>query len=337
LSPKASKRAKPKKRPPSKAATGSKAKPGRSALDRVPAGAFVQEPVTKAAQTLAWANRIETIAGGYEAWAQLRRDHSSALLGLSQERRQLDQQGEFLVGAVRAARDLTQTPSIQEAIALATTSAGLDSFVVETAARLQVAKSRVDDRLQSIAQSFDQALLEIRDELRGRIRRTLLHARPHLKLMIRPIGAERRILHFARVAPDHAVLLAWVLLGKLPSRYDFLFDDSTDDASLAPPTLFAEEGVASGQIRPTVAELHALIAASTEVLPIKGALPFFLPRREGPPQLGRLVERGPVMEAELVDGDAFRNLLSRDEAEQIAGYFLRLKLSKQIELELSTD
>jgi hypothetical protein len=153
--------------------------------------------------------------------------------------------------------------------------------------------------------------------------------------MIRTLSAERRILHIARLPPEEAVLLAWVLLEKLPSRYDFLFDDSTDDANLPLPSLFAEEGVSSGHIRPTVTQLQALLAQPGEVLPIKGVVPFFVPRSEGAPQLTRLVERGPVMEAEIADEDAFRNVLSREEAERIAGFFLRLKLQNRLEIELT--
>jgi hypothetical protein len=306
-------------------------------LDEVPAGALAERAFDPRAATepaLARVRRIETIEGAYEAWAELRQDHGSALGKLAFERKQLDQQGEFLVGAVRAARDLSQAPSIEEALALAKGGAGLDAYLVETAARLEGAKVQLEERSAALEGAFASAFAEIRDELRSRIRRTLSHVKPKLKLMIRSLGPTSRILHVARLQPDEAVLLAWVLLEKLPSRYDFLFDDSTDSASLPSPTLYAEEGVAVGAVRPTVDQIVALLQSKADVLPIKSVVPFFLPRTDGPAQVIRLVERGPVMEVEVGESPAFRNVLSRDEAERVAGYFLRLKLEQRIEIEL---
>ena len=295
----------------------------------------VFDPRASAANALARVRRIETISGAYDAWIELRLEHSGALLRLSEERKQLEQQGEFLVGAVRAARDLKQQPSVPEALALARTTDGLDAFVVDAAARLEAAKASLEERSHAAAEAFGHAFAKLRAEVKGRIQRTLHHVRPQLKLMIRPISPEKRILHLARLTPEEAVLLAWVLLERLPSRYDYLFDDSTDDVHLPPPTLFAEEGISKQNIRPTVAQLQALLVEPGEVVPIKGVLPFFVPQTDAPPQLARLVQRGPVMEAELADDQGFRNVLSRDEAERIAGYFLRLKLENRLEIELS--
>jgi hypothetical protein len=292
------------------------------------------DPQAAAEQALARVRRIETIQGAYEAWLEIRLEHAGTLSQLAEERRQLDQQGEFLVGAVRAARDLIETPSIEEALALAKTDQGLDAYLLETAGRLEAAKAQLHERTRAAEAAFGKAFEEIRGELRSRVQRTLEHVKPRLRLMIRSLGPESRILHVARLQPDEAVLLAWVLLAKLPSRYDFLFDDSTDDANLPTPTLYAEEGVSSGQLRPTVDQVHALIASDRPVIPIKSVVPFFLPRPGAAPQVIRLVERGPVMEVEIAEATAFRNVLSRDEAERVAGYFLRLKLEQRIEIEL---
>ena len=292
------------------------------------------DPQAAAEQALARVRRIETIQGAYDAWLELRLEHSGTVSKLADERKQLQQQGEFLVGAVRAARDLGKTPTVEEALALAKTGSGLDSYLLETAGRLEAAKKQVEDRSRAVEAAFGKAFAEVREELKVRVARTLEHVKPRLRLMIRSLGPESRILHVARLQPDEAVLLAWVLLAKLPSRYDFLFDDSTDDASLPTPTLYAEEGVSSGFVRPTVDQVHALMHAKHDVIPIKSVVPFFLPRTDGAPQLIRLVERGPVMEVEIGDTLAFRNVLSRDEAERVAGYFLRLKLEQRVEIEL---
>lgn len=292
------------------------------------------DPQAAADQALARVRRIETIQGAYEAWLDLRLEHSGTVSKLADERKQLDQQGEFLVGAVRAARDLSQTPSVEEALALAKRGTGLDAYLLETAGRLEAAKAQLHERSRAVEAAFGKAFDEIRGELRARVQRTLKHVKPKLRLMIRSLGPESRILHVARLQPDEAVLLAWVLLGKLPSRYDFLFDDSTDNPNLPTPTLYAEEGVSSGFVRPTVEQVQALMLSELPVIPIKSVVPFFLPRSDGASQVIRLVERGPVMEVEVADSAAFRNVLSRDEAERVAGYLLRLKLEQRIDIEL---
>ncbi len=300
----------------------------------VPASGSSFDPTAAAEQALARVKRIETIQGAYEAWLELRLEHSGTVSRLADERKQLDQQGEFLVGAVRAARDLAKAPTVEDALALARTGGGLDSYLLEMAGRLESAKKALEERSRAVEEAFGRAFFEIREELKGRLTRTQVHVKPRLRLMIRALGPESRILHIARLGPDEAVVLAWVLIGKLPSRYDYLFDDSTDDATIASPTLYAEEGVSSGFVRPTVDQVHALIQSKHDVIPIKSVIPFLLPRSEGPPQLLRLVERGPVMEVEIGDTQIFRNVLSRDEAERVAGYFLKLKLEKRVEIEL---
>jgi hypothetical protein len=40
------------------------------------------------------------------------------------------------------------------------------------------------------------------------------------------------------------------------------------------------------------------------------------------------------MEAELLDGDDFRSVLAREEAERLAGHLLRIKLGGGLDLEL---
>ncbi len=300
----------------------------------MPLTAVSFDPYGAAKHALARVRRIETIQGAYDAWLELRLEHSGTVSSLAAERKQLEQQGEFLVGAVRAARDLGKAPTLEEAVALARTESGVDAYLLETAGRLEGAKIQLEARSRAVEDAFGTAFAEIREELRCRIRRTLSHVKPTLRLMIRALGPQSRILHVARLRPDEAVLLAWVLLEKLPSRYEFLFDDSTDDASLPTPTLYAEEGVSSRFIRPTIDQVRSLIRSNQEVLPIKSVVPFFLPCTDGSSQLVRLVERGPVMEVEIGDTEAFRNILSRDEAERVAGYFLRLKLEQRVEIDL---
>jgi hypothetical protein len=135
------------------------------------------------------------------------------------------------------------------------------------------------------------------------------------------------------VSTDDAVLLLYVLTGRIPSRYDFLFDDSTDDVTLPPPPLYPDEGVGFAETRPGAQALAQRLRDMGPVLPVKGYLPVWVPRGSGE-ELFLLRERGPVMEAELLDGDGFRSVLEREEAERLAGHLLRLKLEGRIELEL---
>jgi hypothetical protein len=145
--------------------------------------------------------------------------------------------------------------------------------------------------------------------------------------MVRTLPGDRRILHLRRPSPDDAVLLLFAMTGRCPTRYGFLFDDSTDDVLLAPPALYAEEGVV--HVRPRPAELVAELEPRAAFWPVKGALLVVRPGLTV-----RWLSRGAVLEAEVADGDAFRNLLSREEAEQITGVLLSLKLAGALGLEL---
>ena len=134
------------------------------------------------------------------------------------------------------------------------------------------------------------------------------------------------------------MLLLHLLSGALATHYDFLTDDSTEDLALASPPLYAEEGVAPEATRPLAPALRRRLEAAPGVLPLKGMLPVFAPHRDAEGALFfRLVTRGPVLEAELEEGDGFRNILSRGEAEQLAGAFVRLKLEGRIELEVKAE
>jgi hypothetical protein len=84
-----------------------------------------------------------------------------------------------------------------------------------------------------------------------------------------------------------------------------------------------------------ITPLRERLTGTRDALPVKGIIPFFLPRAGGPASLLRLVERGPVMEVELADGEGWRNLLAADEAEALAGWLIKLKLEGRVELELS--
>jgi hypothetical protein len=272
---------------------------------------------------------LETLETAYEAWLELKLEHSAARLRFKEERERLDQQGSFLVGAVRAA-GIEPKPGSEPGIL----PAGADSFLRGAEARLSQAREELARKEADSEAFYQQVFTEIRTTITDRVRRYLTASRPSLKLLLRKVGATRSILHVARVGSDEGVLLCFLFTGRIPSRYGFLFDDSTEDVSLPPAPLYPDEGVDPHGTRPDATALAARIGAPGGALPLKGFLPVFVPRPESGEDFFRLLQRGPVMEVEVADGTTFRNILSREESERFAGHLLRLKLEEKIELEI---
>jgi hypothetical protein len=277
------------------------------------------------------ARSLETLEAAYDAWLELRLAHGAARLRFQSERERLGQQGSFLVGAVRAAG---LEPPGPEAGALVPAPGGARDFLREAEEKLARTREALDTEEAASEAHFQEAFAELRATLKARVQRYRSTAPPHLRLLLRKVGATRVILHVERVRADEAVLLLDLFVGRLPSRHGFLFDDTTEDVRLPPAPLYAEEGVAAADIRPDAQGLAVRVRAPGEVLPAKGFLPLFVPRPEGGEDFFRLLQRGPVMEVEVAEGQAFRNVLSREESERFAGYLLRLKLLGKLELEV---
>lgn len=275
---------------------------------------------------------METLDALYQLWTELKVEHAAARVRHAEEQQKLEQQGSFLVGAVRAAGGL---PAPAEGEALAP-RAGLDGFLRDAEAKLDAARRALDERIAREEAEHTQAMSTLRDQIIEKVKHFLEKVKPALRLELRPIGAQRAVLHLQRVSPDEAVLLLYVLTERIPSRYDFLFDDSTEDVLLPPPPLYADEGVAPEEVRPGGQALRERLRSAPRVLPVKGFLPVEVPRPGGGEDFFRLRLRGPVMEAELLDGDDFRPVLAREEAERLAGHLLRLKLQGRVELEIAT-
>ncbi len=280
-------------------------------------------------EALARLRSLETLETAYEAWLELKQAHGAARLRFKEERERLDQQGSFLVGAVRAA-GVEPKPGAEPGIM----PAGAESFLRGAEARLSQAREELARKEAESEASYQTAFDEICTTITDRVRRYLQASRPRLELLLRKVGATRSILHVSRVGGDEAVLLCFLFSGRIPSRYNFLVDDSTEDVSLAPAPLYPDEGVDPRDIRPDASALEARLGAPGRVLPIKGLLPVFVPRPAGGEDFFRMLQRGPVLEVEVADGAAFRNILSREESERFAGHLLRLKLEGKIELEI---
>ena len=282
--------------------------------------------VIPAETPLARARSLETLEAAYADWLELRLAQGSARLRWREESLRLEEQGAFLVGAMRAAVG----PGSAGPGALAQ----LDGYVDEAAGRLRAARERLAAEQQEAEAAYERACAELRETLRTRAARYLLQAPPRLRLLPQRVGGGRSVLHLERVGDDDAVLLLRLFTGALPSRYGFLRDDSTEDAALPPPVLYPDEGVREDALRPDAAALAARLREAAEFLPLRGCLPLRVPGPGGSERLFRFLQRGPVLEAEVADGPGFRSLLTRDEAERCTGQLLRLQLQGRLHLEV---
>lgn len=316
---------------------------GTTKLPAVSLGPSIIEPPAVAldsgvavSQALALSRSLETIESTYEAWDEVRAAHARNRLRFDQERRRLDEQGELLLGAVRSAAELPPPPPSApqpDALVAATDATAVDHFVTEARARLETARVRLAAEEKAAAEAYQRAAAQLRATARERIEARARLAPPHVRLFPRTVAPDHRILHLERPGPDDALALFFTFTGRIPSRYGALFDDSTDDVFTGPTSLYPDEGVPSEELRPSPMRLRLLLDAQPEVWPLKGYLLLAISAAEGP-RFVRWVSRGPVLEAELEEGYGFRNLLSREEAEQITGALLKLKLAGRLELEL---
>jgi hypothetical protein len=272
----------------------------------------------------------EMLETAFQAWSELRGKRAAFAEACARERARLEEQGTFVFGAVEAAGTLP--PSGE---GLARTGEGLDSFLAEARAKLEAGREALTEEQGAGEAEYARALEQLRTDVVARVRRFAEKVKPRVELFLRPAGQGRSILHAGRLGPDEAVLCLWALNGRIPSRYGYLFDDALDDLALPPASLYADEGIEPSHTRPTPAELEALLASRPEVWPVKGCIPLVVPTPSGT-ELYRMLERGPIMEVERADGSAFRNLLTHEESQRVAGHLLRQKMEGRIDLEISS-
>lgn len=298
-----------------------------------PPGASAESVIRGA---LARVRSLETLEPAYDAWLELRLAHGAARLRFQEEHERLEQQGSFLVGAVRAASQERASAGAAPAAesTLAPADAPMRDFLRQAEEKLARAREVLAKEEAESESRFRAAFEELRTTLRDRVRRYLAASPPSLRLLLRKVGATRAVLHVERVSGDAPLLLLYLFAERIPSRHGFLFDDSTEDVSLPPAPLYPEEGVAPGEVRPEAQALVERVRLPGEVLPLKGFLPVFVPRPGGGEDFFRLLQRGPVMEVEVAEGPGFRGILTREESERFAGHLLRLKLEGRLELEV---
>jgi hypothetical protein len=275
------------------------------------------DPSTWAAQAVVIARTVETLEAAWKAWSELRAWRSLVLRQLTDEQRHLENQGSLLVNA---ARMVTEPDASNRGLAL-------DPFA-DARGRLQAAKLALEQQQTQLNTGYDASTALLRTTLLERVQRQAARSPPVVHLAVRVLSPQTRILHLERPTGDEAVLLLFVLNGRIPSRYEYLFDDSTDDLTAEPPSLYPDEGL--DVLRPAPPRLRQLLERLPLVWPVKG----MLPQVEGG-RLFRWRARGPVLEAELGDGEAFRNVLTPGEAELLTAGLLRHQLAGTLRFELS--
>lgn len=312
--PKTAKRAARPKRPKALPHDTPVDTPAVSLIERAPS-------VTTTSPGASLSTRSETIEAAYDAWDELRAEVASVGAVFAAERTRLDEQGALLIGAVQTAIAPSSSPS---GLVHRTE---LSALAEEARVSLEAARADLEERFSEAMRALHDAIDQVIAEVHLRVARQLEHAPPKLELMVRGLPQGKRILHVRRLQPDEAPMLLLAVSGRVPTRYGFLFDDSTDEANLPPPTLYAEEGITD--VRPKAPQLAERLEGLTRVWPVKAMIPMMLPFG-----FARWLERGAVMEAEIAEGDGFRNVLTVAEAEQLTGALLTLKLEKKIGLEL---
>jgi hypothetical protein len=286
----------------------------------------------------ALAGSLETLEAVYAAWTERRAERGALLAQAAAERARLEVEGRFLVGAARAASGVTPPPPgvgspPGDALVAA---ASLQALVREAEGRVAVALASFEQGHARALAEADARCAVLAAEVAARVRRYALAAPVSVQLWLRPVGRDRAIVHLARPSPDGAVLLFFVLTGAVPSRYGYLFDESTEALALGPPPFYPDEGVAPSGVRPSPPALEARLAEGGAVLPVRGFIPLWLGGADGTRRLFRFLQRGPVLELEALREGAFQALLPLEEAEQVAGLLLRLRVEGRLQLEISS-
>lgn len=267
-------------------------------------------------QALTIVEKVETLEAAWAAWVELRVQRAEFIRRSDDARRRLEDQASLMINAAKLALPTSDAP------ALATAALG------DTQRQLDAARAALTAERDSTVAKYAQVDRHIRDVILERVARHATLRPPVARLMVRSLGAERRILHLERPRGDDPVLLLWAMSQRIPTHFDFLFDDSTEDARAEPPTLYAEEGLP--ELRPPAEAFRTALEPLTSVWPVKGMLIQWSEKATW-----RWRSRGAVLEAELAEGAQWRNVLTVAEAEAVTSSLVALKLSARLGLELS--
>ena len=301
-----------------------------------PAGHAQAEAVGEA---LARARGAEAIADLYDGWLRLRVARASAAAEVAREREKLEVKAGLMLKSVQSARGLTPPagPSAKpKGKSLAKDAADpFGAFLASAERELEGARTALAARAEAEERFFESELEALRARIAARVEAVLEHHRPRVEAMLRPVGRDRALVHLAQPSRDDAVLLCFLLSGKLPTRYEAFFDDTVDDLALSPAPFFGEEGVPA---RPASLDEEDAICVDPErrFVPLKAMIAFRLPGRDWP--RFRLVNRGPLAELEVrEEGGSYERLLPLESAELFSGLLIRLEVERRIELAIEID
>ncbi len=310
-------------------------KPTETSLQLFPQGHPLAEVV---ADALVRAQAGSTLVDLYDGLLHLRLARAQAAAERQRERERLDVRGELLLRTVESARAVQAAPAQAaepEAAggALQKASDPLAEFLAKAEDELAQARGALEERARREEEFFAGQVAQLEAALRERVDSMLAAHRPALDAVVQPVGREHALIQVTRPAPDDAVLIGFVLSGKLFTRYDAFFDDAIDDLSLEPARFYAEEGNPCARLPDVDAEDALCAEPGRAFVPAKGHISFRVPGHDFPRY--RLVNRGPVAEVQArAAGGEYAPLMPRAAAELLSGYLLRLKLEGRLEVAL---
>src|SRR5262249_10267263 len=101
-----------------------------------------------------------------------------------------------------------------------------------------------------------------------------------------------------------------------------------------PASFYPDTGISIEELRPLPHRFPELARPEGRVSPVKGFIPVYVGRPNETETFYRFHQRGPILEAEILETDAFRSILTLNEAELLAGQLLRWKLAGALHLQL---
>jgi hypothetical protein len=251
---------------------------------------------------------IEGLSAVYAQWEALRQQWAATSAQFEREQMQMNQQGALLLRAAELAQE--------------------DGAAFRD--KLEVRRNEANGVFEGQKKAFAVQERQYVERLTALIQARLSSTPIALELMIRTLPSTS-ILHLHRLWPEDAVALLYAFEERIPSRLEFLSDDSTDDQSLSPPAFYAEGGLTSA--RPTTAEWRALRDSDALVWPVKGTIPMRLDDN----RWIRWLSRGAVLEAEIETPEGFQNALMQPDAEQVVARLLKVQQRRRIQVALSTQ
>jgi hypothetical protein len=282
------------------------------------------------------AGAAQTLPDLYDAWLKLKLAASSAAAQRKQEELALSQRAEYVLRSLEAARALEPAAPAKKPKgkkgALAK-DGGLADFERKAEAELAAARRALAERNAREEALFSEEIARVQAQLRKRVELSLRMQPPQVTLFAQPVGSSHSLVQLARPEPEAALLLCFLLSGRLPTRAEAFFDDAVDDLSEPPPRFYPEEGLS--QVRLASADDEDALCAdpSRHFVPFKGFFPLFIPGHDFP--RFRIVNRGPLATVLAREkGGDYAELMARAHSELLSGYFIRLQVEGRIRLQL---